>query len=211
MCIRFKPGVRLLCVTTLVLASASLLAACGSSSSTSSTTTSADQNTGIRSRAHRTTQAHPDPITDGVVKHRPQHGTGGAEINDDNPGHADVGNQAATGHNPCTLVSRAQAQAILSTAIDSPVEAPLGPTCIYRPAGGSSLITMTVESADFTTISTHIRHRTQLAVGGHTAYCGTYGQPTVFVPLASGRVLTITASCTVGTKFAATALPRLGA
>ncbi len=208
MSILFKPGVKPLCVIPLVLAAA-LLAACGSSSSTPSATTSTAQTAAIRSRAHRTTQAHPEPVTNGVLTQRPRHGTGGAEINDDNPGRADVGGQPAAGRDPCTLVSKAQAQAIVGKPIDTPMEAPLGPTCIYRPVGAKSFITVTVESANFAALSAHIHNRTRLDVSGHTAYCGTYGQPTAFVPLASGRVLTITAPCAIGAQFAATALPRL--
>ena len=70
---------------------------------------------------------------------------------------------------------------------------------------------MTVESIDFAKIKAHIRNRTQFGVGGHIAYCGVYGQPTVFVPLTGGRILTITAPCVTGVRFAATALPRLSA
>jgi hypothetical protein len=216
---RFRPGVRPLCVIALALV-ALLLAACGSSSSspppsattlTSPSAAVAAQSEAVRSRVHRTTKAHPDPVTNGVVTHRPQHGTGGSEINDDNPGRADVGDRSAAGHNPCSLVSRAQAQTILGKAIGPLVEAPLGPTCIYRPVGAKRFVTLTVESIDIARVRAQIRNRTQLDVAGRTAYCGTYGQPTVFVPLASGRVLAVTASCAIGAKFAAEAVPRLGA
>jgi hypothetical protein len=202
---RFTPGVRSLCVIPLVLMAA-LLAACGSSSPTSTA-----QSAATRFRAHLTKQAHPDPVTNGVVVHRPQHGTGGAEINDDNPGHADVGDQPAAGREPCKLVSQAQAQAIVGRPVGTPVEAPLGPTCIYRPVGSKSFITLAVEPNDLAKVRRQIRDRTRLDVRGRKAYCGTYGQPTVFVPLANGHVLAITAPCAIGAKFAATALPRLGA
>lgn len=221
---RFKPGFGPLRVIPLVPV-AVLLAACGSSSKPPSATTPTAQNAAVgtaeaigaahravvRSRAHRTRQAHPDPVTNGVIIHKPQRGTGGAEINDDNPGRADVGDQPAAGRNPCTLVSRAEAQMILGKAIGSPVEAPLGPTCIYRPAGAKRFVTLTVESIDFARVRAQIRNRTQLDVGGRTGYCGTYGQPTVFVPLAGGRVLTVTASCAIGARFAAEAVSRLHA
>ncbi len=220
---RFKRGFRPLCVIPLVPV-AVLLAACGSSSTSPSATTAAtttptvqnadvgaSHSADVRSKAHRSRQAHPDPVTNGVVIHKPQHGTGGAEINDDNPGRADVGNQHAAGRNPCTLVSRAQAQTILGKAVGSPVEAPLGPTCIYRPVGAKRFVTLTVESIDFARVRAQIRNRTQLDVAGRTAYCGVYGQPTVFVPLASGRVLAVTASCAIGAKFAAEAVSQLHA
>jgi hypothetical protein len=223
--VRFQPGVKPLCLILLVLAAALLLAACGGSSSTSSTSSSSAitsavaQNTGVRSRVRPAARTRPDPVTSGVVTHRPLHGTGGGEINDDNPGNADAPahdsdtdvRPAGAPRNPCTLVSSAQAQAILGTPVETPTEAPLGPTCIYRAAGAHSFVTVAVEAVDLATVSAHLRNRTQLAVGDRTAYCGTYGQPTVFVPLASGRVLAVTASCAVGAKFAATALPQLGA
>jgi hypothetical protein len=91
----------------------------------------------------------------------------------------------------------------------TPVEAPLGPTCIYRPAGAGSLVTLTVGSSDFARVKPHLRNRTELKVDGRTAYCGDYGQATTFVSLASGRILTVTAPCAVGVQFAAKAVPRL--
>ncbi len=170
----------------------------------------AARNALTRSRAHRTRRARPDPVSSGVIVHKPQHGTGGAESNDDNPSRADVGHQASTAGNPCALVSRGQARVILGKAIEPPVQAPLGPTCIYRPVGAKRFVTLAVESLDFASVRTKIRNRTQLDVAGRTAYCGAYyGQPTIFVPLAAGRVLTVAASCTIGAKFAAKAVPRL--
>ena len=88
------------------------------------------------------------------------------------------------------------------------LEAPLGPTCIYQPIGAKNLVTLTLESIDFATVRPHIRNLTQFDVSGRTAYCGTYGQPMTFVPLARGRVLNVTAPCAIGIRFAAKALPR---
>jgi hypothetical protein len=106
-------------------------------------------------------------------------------------------------------VSGAEARSIVGRPIATPVEAPLGPTCIYRPVGAKDLITLTVGSSDFTRVRARIRKRTQRDVGGRTAYCGDYGQPTTFVPLGRGGTLTITAPCAIGIRFAAKALPRL--
>ncbi len=147
--------------------------------------------------------------TGAVVQH-PKRGTGGDEINDDNPGVADSGSGSATGQlDPCTLVSRAQAQAILGHPIEAPQEAPLGPTCIYQPVGARSFVTITVEAIDLAKIEPDIRGRKQLNVAGHAAYCGQYGQPTTLVAVGRGRVLSITAPCVVGARFAAEALPRV--
>lgn len=217
--IRFKPGVKPLCAIPLMLA-ATLLAACGSSSSTPPATTSAvDQNTGARSRAHVDARTRPDPVTNAVVTHRPLHGTGGSEINDDNPGSADAPHgsgktdvrPAAGRTNPCTLVSRAQAQAIVGEPIASMQEAPLGPTCIYQPAGSKSFVTLAIEPINLPKVLAHVRGYSEAHIKGHTADCGVYGQPTTFVALPRAGVLTITGPCAIGAKFAATALPRLGA
>jgi hypothetical protein len=212
MSIRLKLDPKPICAI-LLAGTTLLIAACGASSSTAGTTvaSSGDPRAAANPTVSSYSKAHHDVVSSAAVKHRPRHGTGGAEVNDDNPGQADAGSRPTVGQDPCKLVPQAQAQAIIGKPIGKPTEAPLGPTCIYRPVGADSLITMTVESTNFAGIRAHIRHRTQLDVSGRPAYCGTYGQPTVFVPLASGRVLEITAPCAIGTRFAATALPRLGA
>ncbi len=212
-----KPGARLPCAI-LLAAAALLLVACGGSSSTGDAASSARSagaapaggTQSAPSRARTTAKARPDTVTNGVVVHRPAPGTGGNEINDDNPGVADTGKGAAPGQlDPCTLVSRAQARAIVGHPVDAPQEEPLGPTCIYRRQGAKSFVTVTVESIDFSTVKPQIRGRTSTEVAGHTVYCGDYGQPTTFVPLSGGRVLSVMAPCAVGTRFAATALGRL--
>jgi hypothetical protein len=142
--------------------------------------------------------------------HRPQRGTGGSEINDDNPGRADSGNGAATGLNPCKLVSKAEAQAIVGGPIATPQEAPLGPTCIYAQHGGKSQITVAVESVEFSKIRPEIHDTIRAVVAGRTAYCGDYGRPTTFVPLTHGQVLNVSAPCAIGMRFVKKALPRLG-
>ncbi len=165
---------------------------------------------GYKGLAPAIAKAPPDPVSKGVVVHKPLHGTGGREINDDNPGNADSGSRSSTGQlNPCTLVSQAQAETILHKHVAAPDDAPLGPTCIYQPTGSSSFITVSIQPRSFATISRSIRNRKQYSVAGHTVYCGDYGQPTVFVPLSDGRVLNVTGPCAVGRQFAASALARL--
>ena len=219
---RLSSTAKLLCVIQ-VLAAALLISACGGSSSTRPATASGAQNAasepslaGPKANRDAAVKAKRDPVTNGVVTHRPFHGTGGGEVNDDNPGNADApgaGNtdvrRAPGPSDPCTLVSRAEAQTIVGAPVDKPVEAPLGPTCIYRPESAKNLITLSVGSIDFARIKAQIRNRRRLDVSGHAAYCGNYGQPTTFVPLASGRALTVTAPCAIGIRFAAKAFPRL--
>jgi hypothetical protein len=123
---------------------------------------------------------------------------------------ADRAGQPATGQSdPCKLVSTAEAQAILGRPIDTPVEAPQGPTCIYRPIGAKNFVTLTIEAIDLAKALPRVRDRRRVDVAGRIAYCGTYGQSMTFVQLTRGRVLNVTAPCAVGVRFAAKALPRL--
>ena len=211
---RFQPSAKLLCVIQLA-AGALLIAACGGSSSTRSEIVPARQSAPNEPRPHATAQAHRDLVTHGAIVQRPVPGTGAKEINDDNPGAADSGSEVAGQRppagqsNPCTLVSKAEAQAIVGRPMATPQEAPLGPTCIYQPVGAKNFVALAIESTDFTKVMPQVRNRTRVDVRGRTAYCGTYGQPTTFVPLGRGRVLNVTALCPIGIQFAAEALPHL--
>ena len=150
-------------------------------------------------------------MTSGVLTQRPARGTGGDSVNDDNPAQADVGDEGTESaeSKPCKLVTRSQAQAIVGHSIAAPQEAPLGPTCIFQSTGSAGTITLTVESIDFASIRAHIHNRKQLEVAGHRAYCGYYGQQMTYVLLSGGRVLNVTAPCSLGLRFAAAALPHL--
>lgn len=216
---RLKPGAGPLCAA-LVAAAVPLLAACGGSSGTPSAANSSVARTAStpaaraaiarEAAATESAKTHRDTVTQGVIDHRPLHGTGGGEINDDNPGNADVGSNPAAGENdPCELVSRAQAEAVLGRAIAPPQEAPLGPTCIYQPLGAKSFVTVAFAGIDLAQVRDEVHHLTRVNVDGHTGYCGVYGQPTTFVPVASGKLLSVTAPCGIGRLFAARALLRL--
>ena len=151
-----------------------------------------------------------DLVTTSSAIHRPAAHTGGGTANDDNPSNADSGEMQLAGHSdPCTLVSRAQADAILGGRLSSVEEAPLGPTCIYQAQGSAIPVTLAVESLDFATIKAHIHHRRGVTIAGSVAYCGELGQPALFAPLTGGRMLRVTGRCAVAAKFAALALPHL--
>jgi hypothetical protein len=113
--------------------------------------------------------------------------------------------------NPCTLVSRAQAQAILGKPVGEPVNAPQGPTCIYKPQGAARTVTLAVESLHFSTVKpqSQLRDRMSVTVSGHTAYCGVAGDPTMILLLPAGRFLDVTAPCPLAAAFAAKALAHL--
>lgn len=193
-----------------LVASAALISACGGSSSTGTSATQSAASSLGKSSTRIVAGASRDVVTDRVVVHKPLHGTGGRELNDDNPGTADVGKDPAAGQSdPCALVSRTQAQAIVHKPIGTPQEAPLGPTCIYQPRGAKTFITLSLEGLDFAKVRPAIRGRIQYTIGGRAAYCGVYGQPTTFVPLSDGKVLDVTAPCAIGKLFAAEALASL--
>lgn len=110
---------------------------------------------------------------------------------------------------PCNLVSRAQAEAVIGKPIDEPIEAPQGPTCIYSAEGAKSFITVAVQPMQIERIKKQLRNRRQVDVSRRAAYCGTYGQEVLYLPLKRGQVLSITAPCDVAEKLATAALPRL--
>ncbi len=113
--------------------------------------------------------------------------------------------------NPCTLVSRSQAQAILGKQVGPPVEAPQGPTCIYKLRGTRNSITLAVESANFSKVKpqSQLRDRISVTIREHRAYCGTLGGPALILPLSGGRSLVVAAPCPLAAGFAATALGHL--
>lgn len=113
---------------------------------------------------------------------------------------------------PCSLVTRAQARAIVRAPVDALVEAPQGPTCIYQSQDtvkGASFVTLAVQSAEIDRLKRQLSDRRSVAVSGRTAYCGRYGQPQLHLPLSGGRVLTVSARCPVAKRFANTALAQL--
>jgi hypothetical protein len=112
---------------------------------------------------------------------------------------------------PCSLVTKDEAQAIIGATIVDPLEAPQGPTCIYRTADSSTFVSVGTEAVNFDQLKTKITGMTPVTGLSRAAYCGSYGQPTLFVPLSANALLYITAPCATATKFATTALPRLPA
>jgi hypothetical protein len=110
--------------------------------------------------------------------------------------------------NPCALVSTATARAVVGARIISRIEAPLGPTCIFKIAHGRQ-ITIAVEQISFSSVRKELGKRKSVKVAGRPAYCSTRGMQTLFVSLHSGGVLNVTAPCPVARRLAATALTRL--
>jgi len=116
---------------------------------------------------------------------------------------------APSASRPCSLVSKAQARAIIKTAILEPLEAPQGPTCIYQTKSGKPYVTLTVEKTSYARLQGQIRKRRSIAVADRKGMCGTFGRPMLYLPLGSGRVLSVAAPCALATKFAARAISHL--
>ncbi len=113
---------------------------------------------------------------------------------------------------PCNLVTRAQASKILGEEVQDLLEAPQGPTCIYRSKAAKSFVTVAVQSADFDEqIEPRLHQASSFSVGSRTAYCGQQGQQMLYVPLSGDRVLAVAAPCKVAKQFAAQALRQLPA
>jgi hypothetical protein len=112
---------------------------------------------------------------------------------------------------PCNLVTKAQAQAIVGLALRDPLEAPRGPTCIYRSRDGKRLITLAVQPLDFAKLKRGIHRRQTASVANRRAFCSTLGAPVLYVELPKRRVLSVAARCDVGRQFAMAAVRRFDA
>lgn len=110
---------------------------------------------------------------------------------------------------PCNLVTKRQARTILRAPMEEPVEAPQGPTCIYRTQDGDGFITLAVQPQPIGRLKRLLSDRRAVDVDGRTAYCGRFGQPLLHVPISGGRVLTVAARCATARRFAITSLAGL--
>jgi hypothetical protein len=112
---------------------------------------------------------------------------------------------------PCSLVTRSQAARIIGGPVLEPLQAPQGPTCIYRSRSGKRFVTLAVQTVDFAKLKRQVRNSRRISVSDRPGLCGTVGQPMLYVPLSARRVLSVSAPCGVATRFAATAVSRLTA
>ena len=90
------------------------------------------------------------------------------------------------------------------------MEAPQGPTCIYRDRSGKAFVTLAVQQGEFSSRAA----RRRPPASGHggrpvPAYCGVHGAPMLYVPLGQGRMLSVTAQCELAKSFARSAVQRL--
>jgi len=116
--------------------------------------------------------------------------------------------------NPCALVDRGEAQRIMGAAVQRPVLAPQGPTCIYRMRDSKRQVTIALQSSPPAgrPEQDRLTHRMRVRVAGTHAYCGIAGQPTLILPLRGRRFIAVAAvPCPLAAAFAARALAHLGA
>lgn len=121
----------------------------------------------------------------------------------------DVNTTTSTQTNPCSLVSLREAESVAGAAVTGQVEAPLGPTCIYRSSHAKRDITLAVEPLNFSQVTQHLPKRTSVTVAGREAYCGRLGTEVLYFPLAGRTLLTVTAPCRIAQRFAAIAAGHL--
>ena len=110
---------------------------------------------------------------------------------------------------PCNLVTRSQVEAIVGESLAAPIEAPQGPTCIYRRRSGKALITLAMQSTRLEALAPQLKGARRSDVGSRTAYCATRGQAVLYVGLPRARVLTVVAPCDVARRLAMRATARL--
>jgi hypothetical protein len=195
-------GPQLACVVLCASAAPLLIAACGSSSPNAVVHPPVQAARKVPTIPHFVGAGSVHASGSSPVRARPpQPGTTDDEVN----------SSGAKTLNPCTLVSRSEAQAILHRMVAAPVEALQGPTCIYKPRGAGNFVTLALEPTGFSKVKpqSQLAHRTSLTVGGHAAYCGSAGGPTLILPLAGGQYLAVAAPCHVASAFAAKALSRV--
>lgn len=123
----------------------------------------------------------------------------------------DENTQPTNQPNPCALVTLREARLISNGAITAQVEAPLGPTCIYRGTRPKADVTLVVETTRLAQIARRLPRKAEITVGGRRGYCGRLGTEALYLPLAGGRLLAVTAPCPVARRFAAFALNRIPA
>lgn len=203
-------GVRSLGLIALVLMTA-LLTACGGQS-TPKPPPGSPQNPLVA-------QTPQDSATAGRLNEAAPAAKGGAGAEgtkpkaDAQPGYQKLverqGSKPRSRFTPCNLVTKAQAGAIVGAPLQDPLEAPQGPTCIYRSQDGKRFVTLAVQSVPFSKLKRQMHKRQQVAVSDKTAFCGMLGQPILYMPLSGRRVLSVAAPCQVARKFAARAVLRL--
>jgi hypothetical protein len=161
--------------------------------------------TGHTPEASRAWQGHvvrsPDPIS--TTSQKPS-----AARYPSGPDNDEISETGADPVKPCGLVPRTRAAAILGGAVEVSQE-PRGPTCVYAMRGSERQVTLVVEHTRLASLRRHARRAFRVQPVGHAGWCLRYESTSVAVPLAGGRVLSVTGPCVTAARFAAQALPRI--
>jgi hypothetical protein len=115
----------------------------------------------------------------------------------------------ADGANPCRLVTRAQAAAIIGKPVAVPQLGTQGPTCIYRSRAAKQFVTLAMLQTTSTAKVGGSRGAIALRVGGRKAVCVNSGGQHLRVTLAQGKMLDVAGPCPIAAAFARRALSRL--
>jgi hypothetical protein len=196
----------------LAAVAALLLSACGgSSSNSSSTTTGAASADNGHAPVQTARDVRPVPRSLGAGKIIPSQSSPVKARQPSGSVDDEVNASGAKTVDPCTLVTREEAQTIVGKPVGNPVDAAQGPTCIYSVQGAKASVTLAVQSLHFSTVKpqSQLRDRITLSIAGHSAYCGVAGTPTLIVPLSAGRFLSVVAPCPIAASFATKALGRI--
>jgi hypothetical protein len=110
---------------------------------------------------------------------------------------------------PCRLLRHARAERIVGARLRAPVLAPQGPTCIYRAVRGARFITLTVQESTLAAMSSGVRERRAVTVGGRRALCLGRDTATLLVRLSQRRTLAVGAPCAVARRLAVHVVDRL--
>jgi hypothetical protein len=112
---------------------------------------------------------------------------------------------------PCSLVTVSQIDSIMGKTVSQAVDAPLGPTCIYKFKNSKTLVTIAVSPGRFAALVAQLpRHqRRRVSVRGYVGYCGKLGSPVLYVSLPRKRVLSIAAPCAPAQRLAGLAVRRI--
>jgi Protein of unknown function (DUF3558) len=111
--------------------------------------------------------------------------------------------------NPCTLLTRAEAQEIVGAAVSKPELGSQGPTCIYQVRRIDDSITIALQRGSLPTVTESGHDVIRTDVAGRKAVCVDSGGLKLLVAVSSGSVLTVGAPCPIATQLAAKALRRL--
>ncbi len=109
---------------------------------------------------------------------------------------------------PCGLLTTAEAASVLGGKVEAPVEAPQGPTCIYRTKSGETA-TIAIQSVTPAGLKRQVKRAERVDVSGRRAYCATGTQHVLYLPVTDDRVLSISAPCDIARRLAVNAVPRL--